>query len=134
MGLTLSGLLKYGVATVVGRDVVARRLPARWRAVGSIGERRSTAGGLALVCAYPFGPKHVFQLAAILSGMTLGKFALAVGAGAKFRAGAFAFLGDAVATGQGIVAVSALLLGVAAAPLCVPRWRRRLLTSPESAA
>lgn len=123
LGLTLSALLKYAVASVAGRDFLLRQLPEKWRANLSVGDRRSTVGGLALVCAYPFGPKHVFQIASILSGMSFWKYALSVGSGANFRASVFAYLGEAVATGEGILVVSLLLLILGAAPLAVPSWR-----------
>lgn len=129
-GLTLSALLKYAVAAIAGRDVLLRQLPPRWRERGAVGDRRSTAAGLALICAYPFGPKHLFQVAAILSGMGLARYFVSVAAGAKFRAGAFSFLGGALASGEGLLAASLLLLATAAVPLAVPSWRRWLLAPP----
>ena len=131
VGLTLSGLLKFAVATIAGRDVLLRQLPGRWRDAFAVGDRRATAGGLAIVCAYPFGPKHVFQIAAILSGISFGRYLLAIASGSNFRAGAFALLGDAVATGKGMLLVSLVLLGIAAIPLLVPRSRARLLPMKE---
>ncbi|MDJ0787707.1 MAG: VTT domain-containing protein [Myxococcota bacterium] len=133
IGLTLSALLKFAVASIAGRDFLLRQLPKHWSVTLAVGDRRATAGGLALVCAYPFGPKHVFQIAAILSGMSLWKYAAAVASGAKFRAGAFAVLGEAVATGQGVVGASALLLVVGAIPLAVPRWRAWLFSAGAKA-
>lgn len=129
LGLTLSALLKFAVASIVGRDFLLRELPETWSSTLEVGDRRSTVGGLALICAYPFGPKHVFQIAAILSGMSLWKYALAVASGATFRAGAFAYLGEAVATGQGIVLVSAALLALGATPLAIPSWRAWLFAA-----
>ena len=130
VGLTLSSLLKYAIASIAGRDFLLRQLPVNWRSRLAVGDLRSTAGGLAVVCAYPLGPKHVFQIAAILSGMSFVRYVVAVSAGATFRAGAFSFLGDAVATGQGIVLLSSILLLIAVIPLAVPTWRRWLL-SPQ---
>ncbi len=130
-GLTLSALLKYGVASVAGRDFLLRQVPERLRARLAMGSRRASAGGLGLICAYPFGPKHVFQLAAILSGMSLLRYVAAVGIGASFRAGAFAWLGDALATGVGLAWISAGLLAVATLPLAIPGWRRWLLAEPR---
>lgn len=128
LGLTLSALLKYAVASVAGRDFLLRQLPPKWQAGLAVGDRRSTVGGLAFICAYPFGPKHVFQIAAILSAMSLWKYVLAVAAGAKFRAGAFAVLGDALVTGRGLALVTGLLVLVAVVPLTVPRWRAWLIS------
>ncbi len=127
LGLTLSALLKFAVASIAGRDFLLRQLPKQWQTGLAVGDRRSTVGGLTLVCAYPFGPKHVFQVAAILAGMPLWKYLLAVAAGASFRGGAFAVLGEALVTGRGIVAVSALLLAVSSIPLAIPSSRAWLL-------
>ncbi len=126
LGLSLSALLKYGVASIAGRDFLLRQVPERMRARLAVGSRRASAGGLGLVCAYPFGPKHVFQLAAILSGMSLLRYVAAVGLGASFRAGAFAGLGEALATGAGLLWITAGLLAVGSLPLLVPGWRRWL--------
>ena len=130
LGLTLSGLLKFAVASIAGRSFLLRQLPEQWSSTLEVGDRRSTVGGLALICAYPFGPKHIFQIAAILSGMSFWKYFLAVASGAKFRAGAFAYLGEAVATGEGILVVSLLLLTGGAIPLAVPSWRASLFSAP----
>jgi uncharacterized membrane protein YdjX (TVP38/TMEM64 family) len=127
VGLALSALLKYAVASIAGRDVLLRQLPRRLRERLALGDRRTSVGGLGLICAYPFGPKHVFQVAAILSGMSLVPYLIAVSAGANFRAAAFSLLGDSVATGEGIALVSTLLLLVTAAPLAFPASRRWLL-------
>jgi len=123
LGLSISALLKFAVASIAGRDFLLRQLPEKWARVADVGNHRSTVGSLALICAYPFGPKHVFQIAAILSGMSLWKYAFGVIAGANVRAGAFAVLGEAVATGRGIVLVTTLLLAVSVVPLAIPRWR-----------
>ena len=128
VGLALSALLKYAVASTAGRDVLLRQLPPDWKASLAVGDRRSTAGGLALICAYPFGPKHLFQIAAILAGMSFGRYLLAVTSGAGFRASAFAVTGEAIATGRGILWASALLLVTGAVPLVVPRWRAWLFS------
>jgi uncharacterized membrane protein YdjX (TVP38/TMEM64 family) len=122
-GLVLSALLKFAFASVAGRDVLLKNVPERLRAQLSMGERRSSAFGLSLICAYPFGPKHIFQIAAILSGMSLWKYTFAVTSGAIFRAGLFATLGEAVASGEGVLMVSLVLLAAGAAPLSIPRVR-----------
>lgn len=132
LGLTLSALLKFAVAEVAGRDFLLRQLPAPLRARLEVGDRRSTMASLTLVCAYPFGPKHVFQIAALLSGMPFSKYVFAVASGAKFRASAFAVLGDAIATGEGIALVSLVLLAAAVVPFLIPCCRD-WLRSPQGA-
>ncbi len=133
IGLTFSALLKFGVASVVGRDLLLRQLPRRWRDGLAVGDQAETAGGLGLICAYPFGPKHIFEIAAILAGISLLRYTFAVFAGSAFRAGAFAFFGDAIATGEGVVATALVLLAVGLLPLAVPSWRRWLLARARPA-
>ncbi len=132
-GLALSAFFKYAVATVAGRDALLRHVPDHWRSHLSLGGGRSAAFVLALICAYPFGPKHIFQIGAILSTMSFWKYAVAVTSGAAFRAGLFATLGGAIASGEGILAVSLVLLAVGAIPLSSPRVRARFVPIPKDA-
>lgn len=91
VGLTLSALLKFGLANIVGRDFLLRQLSAKWCSATAVGDRRSTATGLAIICAYPLGPNHVFQIAAILAGIPFSRYVIAVASGGALRSAAFAF-------------------------------------------
>ena len=133
LGLTLSALLKYGFANIVGRDFLVRQLPEKWRSAATVGDRRSTATGLAVICAYPLGPNHVFQIAAILSGIPLSRYILAVAVGGAVRAAAFSFFGEALITGNELLLFSTILAILAVIPLLVPSWRHWLFRVPEPA-
>ncbi|MFK7978121.1 MAG: TVP38/TMEM64 family protein [Halioglobus sp.] len=125
LGLTGSALWKFGVVSIVGQNVVKRQLPKKARLwLGSAATRKSSVWALAGICAYPFIPKHVFQFAAILSGMALPPYVFAVSTGSFLRAGAFAYLGDHLYSGNGIIAVTTGFLVVLVVPLFISGWRR----------
>jgi uncharacterized membrane protein YdjX (TVP38/TMEM64 family) len=86
-----------------------------------------SAWALAGICAYPFVPKHIFQIAAILSGMQLPAYILSVLAGCFVRAAIFANLGEAIYNGSGLLTAAALLLVLLILPASVPSWRRWML-------
>lgn len=128
LGMFGSGLLKYGAVQIVGRDVMLDRLPARLQIwVKDMARRKMSAWALAGVCAYPFFPKHVFQFAAILSGMRLRIYAPAVLMGSFVRAAIFANVGEAIYSGTGLIAATAILIAGLVLPMCVPPWRRWML-------
>lgn len=133
LGITESGLLKYGFVSIIGRDFVLRQLPLKaqnWAL--QIATRKMSALGLAGVCAYPFFPKHVFQLAAILSGMGFTIYMIAVFAGGLIRAAIFSNVGEAIYGGTGLMVTTGILAGSVALPLCIPPWRRWLLAPLNS--
>ena len=104
------------------------RLPARLQIwVKDMAQRKMSTWALAGVCAYPFFPKHVFQFAAILSGMRPLIYAPAVLMGSFVRAAIFANVGEAVYSGSGLIASTAILIAGLVLPMCVPPWRRWML-------
>ncbi len=128
LGMFGSGLLKYGAVQILGRDVMLDKLPARLQAwVKDMARRKMSAWALVGVCAYPFFPKHVFQFAAILSGMRLRIYAPAVLMGSFVRAAIFANVGEAIYSGSGLIAATAILIAGLVLPMCVPPWRRWML-------
>ena len=132
IGLTLSALMKFGFASIVGRDFLLRQVPEKWQPAVALVDRRSTATGLALICAYPLGPNHVFQIAAILSGIPLGRYIIAVAVGGAFRAAAFSFFGEALVSGDELIFFSSILAAIAFFPLLIPSWRRWLFSPSNS--
>lgn len=128
LGLFGSALLKFGLVSLVGQQIVLRQLPERLQTwVANAAQRRSSMWALGGICAYPVIPKHVFQFLAILSGMTLIAYIFAVATGSMVRAGIFAIAGEALYSGSGLISVSIILLILTLAPLCVSRWRRWML-------
>jgi len=128
LGMTGSGLLKYGFTSIIGRDTVLRQLPpVLHNRARDMSTKKMSTWALAGVCAYPFFPKHVFQFAAILSGMGFATYILAVVVGSFARAAIFSNVGEAIYSGAGLVAATGLLLAGLILPMCVPSWRRWML-------
>ncbi len=133
LGMFFSGLLKYGFVAIVGRKAFLSVLPARMQAwVGKLAQGRMSAWALGGFCAYPFFPKHIFQYAAILSGMDLPRYVVAVLAGSLVQSFLFANLGEAIYSGAGIALSAGLLLSAIILPLAVPSWRRWMLAPLQS--
>ena len=133
IGLFLSGMVKYAIALTVGRNALLKQLPDRlsnW--VTALARRNLSAWALAGLCAYPFMPKHAFQIAAILSGMRISSYALAVLAGGFLQAAVFAFIGEAIFSQSGLITATAVMLAALLLPLLVPSWRRWLIASTQS--
>lgn len=128
LGMTGSGLLKYGFTIIIGRDAVLKRLPPSLQIwVLSIATQRMSIWALGGVCSYPLFPKHVFQFAAILSGMNLSAYVTAIVAGGFMRAAIFSNVGEAIYSGTGLVIATSLLVAGLVLPMCVPSWRRWML-------
>jgi uncharacterized membrane protein YdjX (TVP38/TMEM64 family) len=133
LGMTGSGLLKYGFTLIIGRDVVLHQLPPRLQSwVEEIATRKMSFWALGGVCAYPFFPKHVFQFAAILSGMSFLAYVSAVIVGSFVRAAIFSNVGESIYSGAGLIATTSILLAGLILPMCVPSWRRWMLAPLSS--
>ena len=128
IGLFGSGMWKYGLASIVGRDVLLAQLPERLqRWVSRVAEQKMSVWALAGVCAYPFFPKQVFQFAAILSGMSLTAYIIAIIAGSFVQAAIFANIGEAIYSGAGLATATGLFVSALVLPLIVPSWRQWML-------
>ncbi len=128
LGMFFSGLVKYIAVVMIGRDALLNQLPDRLRHwVRSMAEKRMSAWALMGVCAYPFFPKHVFQFAALLSGMSLMVYVVSVLVGSTVRAALFATLGEAIFTGRGLILVTLILIVMIALPMTIRSWRRWVL-------
>ncbi len=128
LGLFGSALWKYAMVCIVGQNILLRQLPESLQPrLATTVKRKSSVWALAGISAYPFIPKHMFQFAAILSGMALPAYASAVFTGSFIRAGLFASAGEALYSGMGLVAVTAALVILLGAPLCIAPWRRWIL-------
>jgi uncharacterized membrane protein YdjX (TVP38/TMEM64 family) len=125
-GLTCSAALKWAIAQLAGRDRLLAALPARLRQRLAVADARSSVGMLAVATAYPVGPAEMLHTAAILAGMRVVPFLLAVAGGSLVRAASFSLFGEALADGQGMIAAVAVLSAVAILPLFAPGVRRAL--------
>lgn len=128
IGLFGSGMWKYGLASIVGRDVMLAQLPERLQQwVRRVAEQKMSAWALAGVCAYPFFPKQIFQFAAILSGMSVVAYITAITVGGFIQAAIFANIGGAIYSGAGLATATGLFTAAIIIPLVVPSWRRWML-------
>lgn len=135
IGLTLAGLVNYYLVHWVGAEGLRERLPRRFQGAVALGRSRAGAAALTLVSGYPAGPIPAVQIGAAVTGMALGTFTLAVGAGSLVRAGTYSYFGSALAEGEGLLLASAVLVAAFAIPLAIPRtraWLRQAFRATES--
>lgn len=127
VGIVVSGIMKFSIARLVGRDVLQRwggEFPQRLeRRLGSLGP-----AAVAFTTAYPIGPLAPVHWAAGLAPISLGAFALALVISAPVRAFAYAFFGqNLVDVGSTEFWVAtALLLATVAIPFLIPSVRARV--------
>jgi uncharacterized membrane protein YdjX (TVP38/TMEM64 family) len=127
LGLLLSALLKFAVAKLAGRESLIARLPESTRRRLAVVNSRLGVGLLGAASGYPVGPAGLVHVGAILSGMRIGPFAIAVGVGSVIRAGAFSYFGNALTEGDGLAIAAGILAAVAVVPLLVSPWRSWLV-------
>jgi uncharacterized membrane protein YdjX (TVP38/TMEM64 family) len=133
LGMFLSGALKIAFVAIVGRRRIVASLPQRIRNwLESLTQARMSAWALGGVCAYPFFPKHVFQYAALLSGMALTRYLAAIFIGSQVQAYFFAHLGEAIYSRAGVAVSAGALIAAVVVPLAVPSWRRWMLAPLQS--
>ena len=132
VGLTCSAVILFSIARLVGRDVIARRVPERLRPMLDAASSNIGAAFLAVGTGYPFGPISAYHSMAGVTGISFLKFVLAVSCGALIRAGTYTYFGSSLITGDidriliasGVIGLSALV------PLLFPKprsWVRQLL-------
>jgi uncharacterized membrane protein YdjX (TVP38/TMEM64 family) len=127
LGLLLSALLKFAVAKLAGRESLIARLPESARVRLAVANSGVGIGLLGAASSYPVGPAGLIHVGAILSGMRIVPFAVAVGAGSVIRAGTFSYFGNALTEGDGLAIAAGALAAVAVVPLLVPPWRNWLV-------
>ncbi|UCE86348.1 MAG: translation elongation factor Ts [Deltaproteobacteria bacterium] len=126
LGITLSGAIMFAVVRFMGREALLTRAPLHVQVALDGAGRRIGATFLVLATGYPVGPITAWHAGAGLTGMAFGTFVFAVSIGSLIRAATYTFFGSRFAEagiGQVLLA-GALLLGVAAVPLCFARSRR----------
>jgi uncharacterized membrane protein YdjX (TVP38/TMEM64 family) len=127
LGLLLSALLKFAVAKLAGRELLTAQLPESARRRLAVVNSGLGIGLLGAASSYPVGPAGLVHVGAILSGMRIIPFAIAVGVGSVIRAGAFSYFGNALTEGDGLAIAASILATVTIVPLLVPPWRSWLV-------
>lgn len=130
LGLTFSAGLKWAIMQLAGRDRLRAALPVRLQRRLAMSDRPAGAGVLAIATAYPIGPAELLHTVAILAGIQIVPFLLAVACGSLVRAGSFSLFGEALADGRGMVTAVVVLSAIAVLPLFAPSVRRALRGAP----
>lgn len=97
IGVTLSGLLAFGLARLLGGDALRGRVSPGLQRVADVASRRTGALVVAVGTAYPIGPLTGYHVGAGLTSMSLPLFLSALVLGALARASLFTFLGSRIA-------------------------------------
>lgn len=128
LGLFGSAVWKYGLVSIVGTQLALSQLPRNLQTwIHQFARRKTSVWALGGICAYPFIPKHLFQFGAILSGMGLVAYLMAVLTGSFIRAGIFAWFGQALYSSVSLVQITLSLVLLLAGPMCIPTWRHWML-------
>jgi len=127
VGLTISGLINFGLVRFAGADAIRARFPKRFDP--ALAQSRMGAGAVALATGYPVGPITAIQLAAAITGMTLATFLFSVLVGALVRAATYSYFGNALLEGQSLFIDGAFFAAAFVIPLLIPRSRAWLVAS-----
>lgn len=100
-GLALSAVVLFLASRWAGRESVMTRLPARFQSLLKIAGSRAGVAFVGVGSGYPLGPVTMYHIAAGLTGMSLGAFALAATLGSSVRAYTYTFLGSTLSSHQG---------------------------------
>ncbi len=97
VGLTLSGLIAFGLARYLGGDILRERVPPGLQHALIVASRRTGALVVTIGTAYPIGPLTGYHIGAGLTRMSLSLYLSALVLGALIRASLFTFLGSRIA-------------------------------------
>jgi len=97
VGLTLSGLMAFGLARYLGGDTLRERVPPGLQQAMDVASRRTGALLVTIGTAYPVGPMSGYHMGAGLTRMSLSLYLSALALGSLIRASLFTFLGSRVA-------------------------------------
>ena len=129
IGLTLSGMVNYGLVQWAGPASLQKRVPSNLQGLMKIARGRAGAAAVAVISGYPIGPTTATHFTAAVSGMRLTTFLMAVAIGSAVRAATFSVFGAALSESEGIVWSSFVMVGVVVLPLLIPRSRNWLRQS-----
>jgi uncharacterized membrane protein YdjX (TVP38/TMEM64 family) len=124
VGLTLSGLMAFGLARYLGGDILRERVPPGLQRALDVASHRTGAFVVTVGTTYPIGPLTGYHIGAGLTRMSLPLFLSALALGSLIRAALFTFLGSRVAElGIREAWPAFLILTVFFLPLLHPRVR-----------
>lgn len=129
IGLTLSGLLNYGLVRWAGPEAFRSRIPPRFHGSLEIARSKAGAGAIAVISAYPIGPITIAQLGAAIAGMSFGTYMVAVTTGSLVRSATFSLFGASLVESDRLLWALLAMAGALVIPLLVPRSRAWLRQS-----
>lgn len=129
IGLTLSGLLNYGLVKWAGPQAFQTRIPPRFQGILEIARSKAGAGAVAVISAYPFGPITIAHLGAAIAGMGFVTFLVAVISGSLVRAATFSLFGASLVESDRLGWASLAMAGALVIPILIPRSRAWLRQS-----
>jgi len=128
VGLTLSGLLNFGLVRYAGPAAFQARISSRFEGLLELARSRFGAIAVAVISGYPFGPITISHLGAAVAGMSLMSFLVAILAGSIVRATTFSLFGASLVESDQLGWASFALAGALVIPMLIPRsreWLRR---------
>ncbi len=123
IGLTLSGLVNYGIINWAGTRSLQARFSPRLQRLLDLARSPAGVGMLVVMSAYPIGPITFVQLAAAMAGMGIVTYLLAVASGSILRSATFSIFGASIAESDGLVLAALAMAFAFGLPLLVPRSR-----------
>ena len=129
IGLTLSGLLNFGLVRWAGPEAFRNRIPARFEGVLEIARSKAGAGAVAVISAYPIGPITIAHLGAAIAGMSFFVYLVAVTVGSLIRSTTFSLFGASFVESGRLGWASLAMAGALIIPLLIPRSRAWLRQS-----
>jgi uncharacterized membrane protein YdjX (TVP38/TMEM64 family) len=129
IGLTLSGLLNFGLVRWAGPQAFRNRISPRFQGILEIARSKAGAGAVAVISAYPFGPITITHLGAAIAGMSFFVYLVAVSIGSLVRSATFSLFGASLVESDRLGWASLAMAGAFIIPLLVPRSRAWLRQS-----
>jgi uncharacterized membrane protein YdjX (TVP38/TMEM64 family) len=129
VGMTISGLINFGLVRYAGAQSIRDRLPQRFDGVFELARSRAGAGAVVIGTGYPVGLITAVQLAAAVTGMSFLTYGIAVSLGALVRAATFSYFGSALLDGRALVHGTAVLVAAMLIPLLFPSSRAWLVAN-----
>jgi uncharacterized membrane protein YdjX (TVP38/TMEM64 family) len=126
IGLTLSGLLNFGLVKWIGPENLRARVQDRFSGLLEVAAGKMGALAVAVISGYPVGPITFVQFGASIAGMGFFTYLMAVGSGSLVRAVAFSFFGASLVESDQLGWALAAIVCVVAIPLLIPRSREWL--------
>jgi uncharacterized membrane protein YdjX (TVP38/TMEM64 family) len=129
IGLTLSGLVNYGLVQWAGPQAFRARISPRFQGLLGIVRSKAGAGAVTVISAYPFGPITIAHLGAAIAGMGFFTYLAAVALGSVVRSATFSLFGASLVESGRLGWASLAMAGALIIPFLIPQSRAWLKQS-----